>query len=51
MTLICSICQKPNLNPISFVTDGFYIIVPDSWLKFCYKNYGVSVSVCLYVST
>ena len=30
VSLISHICQKPNLNTISFVTDGLCIAVPDS---------------------
>ena len=40
--------ETGNLNPTCFVTDGFYIIVTDSWLTFWNGNWGVSV--CLYVS-
>ena len=32
------------------VTDGFYIFVTDSGLKFWNGNYEVSVFACLYVS-
>ena len=44
-----SVCQKPNLNPTSFVINGFYIVVPDSWLKFWNGNCEVPVFVCVYM--
>ena len=32
-----------------FITDGFYVVVPDSWVKFWNGNYEVPVFVCLYM--
>ena len=49
VTLICPICQKPNLNLTSSVTDGFYTVGPDSWLKFQNGNHEVPVFVYLYM--
>ena len=40
-------CQKPNLNPISSIIDGFYIVIADLWLKFWNGNSKVLVFVCL----
>ena len=34
MTLICPICQKPNFNSASLVTDRFFIVLLDSELNF-----------------
>ena len=33
MTLICPICWKPDLNLISSVIDGFYLVVHDPKAK------------------
>ena len=33
VTLICPICWKPDLNLISSVTDGFYLVVHDPKAK------------------
>ena len=37
---------KPNLNPMSFITHGFYIVVPNSQLTFAM---GTMSSLCLFV--
>lgn len=34
----------------TIVTDGFYVVVPDSGLKFWNEDYEVSLCACMYVS-
>lgn len=48
VTLIGSVCQKPNLNLPSFTT-GSYTVVSDSGLKFWNGNYEAPVFVCLHM--
>ena len=49
VTSLCLICQKHNFHPISLVTDGFYIVVPDSCLKCWDGKYEICICVFAHI--